>query len=199
MPKNGVSYTFQSANRSKGQARLDNVLTKQTDRRPIRCVNVRRPPSEAPELDHNLVYAKVRIPLRSAPNRSKRDSTKKTPKMADLRWLMTDPNLLLFRVWNAMVDAQPPFPDGTCISDIATDRADVMLFTAAKLDPCVKRPREAQGWCAGSRGESELNAAIQQREETRRHLLRAEPHYSNLRRAVTMYEYKTFRSSGRLP
>ena len=47
-PKSGVSYTFQSANRSKGQARLDYILTKQTDRRLIHCVNVRRPPLEAP-------------------------------------------------------------------------------------------------------------------------------------------------------
>ena len=39
-PKSGVSYTFQSANRSKGQARLDYILTKQADRRRIRCVNV---------------------------------------------------------------------------------------------------------------------------------------------------------------
>ena len=29
--KNGVSYTFQGANRSKGQARLDYTLTKQAD------------------------------------------------------------------------------------------------------------------------------------------------------------------------
>ena len=43
-PKSGVSYTFQSANRSKGQARLDYILTKQADRRLIRCVNVRGPP-----------------------------------------------------------------------------------------------------------------------------------------------------------
>ena len=46
--KSGVSYTFQSANRSKGQARLDYILTKQADRRLIRCVNIRRPPLEAP-------------------------------------------------------------------------------------------------------------------------------------------------------
>ena len=43
-PKSGVSYTCQNANRSKGQARLDYILTKQADRRLIRCVNVRRPP-----------------------------------------------------------------------------------------------------------------------------------------------------------
>ena len=30
--KSGVPYTFQNANRSKGQARLDYILTKQADR-----------------------------------------------------------------------------------------------------------------------------------------------------------------------
>ena len=138
-PKSGVSYTFQSANRSKGQSRLDYILTKQANRRLIRCVNVRRPPLEAPESDHNLVYAKVRIPRRSAPNRRKRDSIKETPKLADLRQLMTDPNLRC-QVTNAMVDALPPIPDGTCICDIATDMADVMLSTAAELVPHSKRP-----------------------------------------------------------
>ena len=47
-PKSGVSYTFQSANRSKGKARLDYILRKQADRRIICCVNVRRSPVEAP-------------------------------------------------------------------------------------------------------------------------------------------------------
>ena len=102
-PKSGVSYAFQSTNRSKGQARSDYILTK---RRLIRCVNVLRPPLEAPESDHNLLYAKVRIPRRSAPNRRKRDRTKETPKLADLRRLTTDPNLR-FQVANAMVDALP--------------------------------------------------------------------------------------------
>ena len=37
-PKSGVSYTFQSANRSKGQARLDCIPTKPAARRLIRCV-----------------------------------------------------------------------------------------------------------------------------------------------------------------
>ena len=183
-PKSGVSYTFQSANRSEGQARLDYILTKQADRRLIRCVNVRRPPLEAPESDHNLVYAKVRIPRRSAPNQRKRGSTKETPKLADLRRLMTDPNLGC-QVANVMVDALPPIPDGTCIGDIATDMANVMLSTAAELVPRSKRSRGAQGWCAGSGVEAEMNAEWQQTEEARRHL-RAELHNSNLRKAVKM-------------
>ena len=91
--KIGVSYTLQSANRSKGQARLGYIPTKQVDRRLIRCVNVRRPPVEATESDHSLVYAKVRIPRMSAPNRRTRDSTEETPRLADLRRLMADLNL----------------------------------------------------------------------------------------------------------
>ena len=84
-----------------------------------------------------------------------------------------------------MVDALPPIPDGTCISDIVTDIADVMLSTAAGLVPRSKRPRGAQGWCAGSGVEAETNAAWQEREEVTRHL-RTEPHDNNLRKAVKM-------------
>ena len=43
-PKRGVSFTFQSANRGKGQARLDYIVTKQPDCRLVSCVNVQPPP-----------------------------------------------------------------------------------------------------------------------------------------------------------
>ena len=78
--------------------------------------------------------------------------------LADLRRLMTDPNLRC-QVANAMVDALPPIPDGTCISDIATDMADVVLSTAAEMVPRSKRPRGAQDWCVGPGVEAEMNAA----------------------------------------
>ena len=122
--------------------------------------------------------------LPSAPNWRKRDSTKESPKLADLRRLMTDPNLRC-QVANAMVDALPPIPDGNCIGDIATDMADVMLSAAAELVPRSKRPRGAQGWCAGPGVEAEMNAAWQQREDARKNL-REEPHNSNLRKVVKM-------------
>ena len=96
---------------------------------------------------------------------------------------MTDPNLR-FQVANAMVDAPPPIPDDTRISDIATDMTNV-ISTAAELVPRSKRPRGAQGWCAEPGVEVEMNTAWHQREEARRHL-RAEPHNSNLRKAVKM-------------
>ena len=75
IPKSGVSYTFQNTNRSKEQSRMDYILTKQADRRLIRCFNVHWPPLEAPESDHKPVYAKVPIPRRSTPNRRKRKNT----------------------------------------------------------------------------------------------------------------------------
>ena len=130
------------------------------------------------------MYAKVRIPRSSAPNRRKRDSTRETPKLAGLGRLMTDPNLRC-QVANTMVDALPPIPDGTCISDIATDMADVMLSTAAELVPRSKRPRGAQSWRPGPGVEANRNEAWKQREEARRHL-RAESHNSNLRKVVKM-------------
>ena len=62
---------------------------------------------------------------------------------------------------------------------------DVVLSTAVELVPRSKRPRGAQGWCAGPGVKAEMNAALQQREEERRHL-HAEPHNSNLRNTVKM-------------
>ena len=142
------------------------------------------------------MYAKVRFPRRSALNWRKRDITKETRKVTDLRRMMTDPNLRC-QVANAMVDALPLIPDGTCISGIATDMVDVMLSTAAELVPRAKHPRGAQGWCAGPGVEAEMNAVWQQREEARRRL-RAEPHNSNLRKVVKMAR-KTFGRCARLP
>ena len=95
---------------------------------------------------------------------------------------MTDPNLRC-QVANAMIVVLPPIPDGTCISDIATDMGDVMLSTAAEMVPRSKRPRGTQGWCAGPGVEADMNAAWQQRDEARRNI-RAEPRNSNLRKAV---------------
>ena len=183
-PANGVPCTFKSVNRSKGQARLDFFLTKKMDHRLNRCINDRRPPLAAPESDHNLVYAKVPIPGRSAPNQRKRDSTKETPKTVNLRRLMADPNLR-YQVAHVMVAALLPIPDGTYISDIAIDMAYVMLSTAAELAPRSMRPHGAQGCCLGPGVEAEMNAAWQQREEARRHL-RAESYNSNLRKVVMM-------------
>ena len=82
-----------------------------------------------------------------------------------------------------MFPALRPLPDGTCISDIATDMADVVLSIAAELLPRDKRSREAKGRCAGPGAAAEVSAAWQQREKARRHL-HAEPHNSNLRKAV---------------
>ena len=86
------------------------------------------------------MYAKVRIPRRSASNRRKRDSTKETLKLVDLRQLMTDPNRRC-QVANAMVDVLPPIPDGTCIGDIATDMTDGMCSSH------LVEPLHVQGSC----------------------------------------------------
>ena len=81
--KRGVSYTSQSTNPSKGRARLDFILTKQEDHRLVRWANVRRSPLKTLGPDHNLVYAKARIPRGSVPNRKRRKSTKETLRTVD--------------------------------------------------------------------------------------------------------------------
>ena len=78
--------------------------------------------------------------------------------MADLQRSMTDTDLRC-QVANAMIATLPPIPDGTCISDIAIDMADIMFSTAVDLAPRSKRPRGAQGWCAGPGVEAEMNVS----------------------------------------
>ena len=113
---------------------------------------------ESPESDYNLVYATVRIPGRSAPNKKRRESTKATPRTADLQQLMADPDLRR-QVASATSAALLPVPNDTCISDTAADMADVKLSIAAKVVPRCKRPRGAQGWCADPGVQTEMNAA----------------------------------------
>ena len=55
-PKSSVSYTFQSFNHDKGQARLDYILIKQADGRLVRCVKVPSPPLESAESDYKISY-----------------------------------------------------------------------------------------------------------------------------------------------
>ena len=84
------------------------------------------------------MHAKVRTQRRPASNRRKRDNTKENPKTADLRRMMTVSNLRC-QVAKAIVAALPPIPDGTWISHIATDMADVMFSTAAEQESHFKR------------------------------------------------------------
>ena len=147
-PKNGVSYTFQSVNRGKDQARLDYILTKQADRRLVRCVNVRSPPLDKRESDHNLVYAAVHIPRRSAPNRRRRETTNATRRTTVLQRLMADPDLR-HQVASAMNAALWPIPNGTCISDIAADMTDVMIYVSAEMAPQLLAPARATALVRG--------------------------------------------------
>ena len=82
---------------------------------------------------------------------------------------MAEPNL---RRQVANAAALPPTLDVNRIRAIATDMDDIVVFTATELAPCSKCPRGAQGWCAGPDVEAEMNAAWQQKEETKRRLAR---------------------------
>ena len=90
-PARGISYTFQSPNRGKGQYRLDYVLTQQVSRRLVRNVTVRTPPRENAESDHNLVIGNIRLLGRIAPNRPRR--VIKNRRAIELPRLMAAPHL----------------------------------------------------------------------------------------------------------
>ena len=96
-------------------------------------------------------------------------------EMADIM-LSTETELTPYQVANVAI--LPLIRDGNRIRNIATDMADIMLSTKTELARS-KRPRGAQGWYAGPSVETEMNAAWQQREKTKRRL-RVEPHNSYL-------------------
>ena len=77
-----------------------------------------------------------------------------------------------------MSTAPSPIPNGTCISGIAADMADLMLSISAEIAPHSKRPRGPQGWCADPGVQ-----AWQHREEVRKSLW-ASPNNDLLRKAV---------------
>ena len=86
---------------------------------------------------------------------------------------MADPNLRC-QVAHAMVATVLLIPDCTCISNIANDTADTMLPLRPNWHRALCARVEHRGGNAGLGVEAEMNAAWQQREETRRPL-RAEP------------------------
>ena len=94
---------------------------------------------------------------------------------------MADPDLLR-QVASVMNAALSTIPNGTCISDIAADMIDLMLFISEEIAPRSKRPRGPQGWCADPCVKAEINAAWQHRKEAR-HSLRASPN-NDLRQAA---------------
>lgn len=88
---------------------------------------------ESTESDHN------RVPGSSAPNKRSRESTKATPRTANLHWLVADPNLW-HQVAGATSAVLSPTPSGTCIRAIPTAIADGALSISAELTPRSKRP-----------------------------------------------------------
>lgn len=72
-PKNGVSHTFQQANKSKLQHRLGYLLPQFSNRAVDMCMASRFAVSTPRTRDHNLVFVHIGLGVRVAPNRSRRD------------------------------------------------------------------------------------------------------------------------------
>ena len=87
-PKGGARHTYQCSNRKKQRHTIDFILLRQTNRRNVRNVSIKR--VDFKDLDHNLVHAAVRFPARAAPNRRKRCSSGSTALCIDLPRLLSD-------------------------------------------------------------------------------------------------------------
>ena len=173
-PKRGVSHTFKSANRGKGEYRLDYILTRQADLRLVRNISVRR--VDHKDSDHNLVVADVRILGRVAPNRRERDNSSSTPVTIDLQRLMADPQLRKdFR------DRISPTMAGANVDEVASALTTAVMSTAADVAPRAKGKRLPSGWCASEDVQREIHVAWEKREEARKQQ-RGAPKNPTLRR-----------------
>lgn len=59
--------------------------------------------------------------------------------------------------------ALPPIPSGTCIGDIATDMAVVLIPISAEMALRSKRLHGPQGWCANPGVQDDMKAAGKKR------------------------------------
>ena len=157
-PARGVSYTFQSPNRGKAQYRLDNILTRQVDRRLVRNVTGRTPPRENAESDHNPVIRNIRLLSRNAPGRPKR--VIKNRRDIDLPRLMGHPHLRMnFQNAIAAKLASPiPGTNAGSVDDMTSLLTEMLLSNAADIAPPIRRKQVPRGWCATEETKAELNA-----------------------------------------
>ena len=181
-PKRGISYTFQSSNAGKGRYRLDYILTRQTDRKLVRNISVRRPPPGKRESDHNLVYGQIRLRGRFAPNRRMRTHAP-TRRTADLERLMANPEL---RAMTAQA-ASPlnPLPTDATATAMAADLSTMLISAAANTAPRERKQHGSHGWCASAEAKAEIHTAWMARESARRASMSA-PTDANLRKALKM-------------
>ena len=155
-PKRGISYTFKGSNTGKGRYRLDSILTRWTDRKLVRNISVRRPPPGKRDYAHNLVYAKIRLRGRFAPNRRMRTHAPRR-RTADLERLMADPELGTVAVQAAF--PLDPLPTHATATDMAADLSKILISAAADTALHERNQRGPHGWCANAKAKAEIHTA----------------------------------------
>ena len=150
-PKRGISHNFTSPNRGKGQYRLDCILNRQAELRPVRDVAVRR--FDPKDSDQSLGVSYIRLMGRIAPNRRKRYAPIRTPTSIDLQRLLADPKLR--KAFRAGIT--PPTP--ASVDDMVTALTTAVRTSAMGVAPRAKTKRTPSGWCASKQVQQEINDA----------------------------------------
>ncbi|CAB1107702.1 unnamed protein product [Ectocarpus sp. CCAP 1310/34] len=138
-PKGGVQHIFQSSNKGK-KYRLDFILMRQTDRRFVRNVSVKR--VDFKDSDHNLVLTTLRLPPRVAPNRRVRGNSGSSRIRIDLERRPT--------------------------GETAAELTATVMSAAAETAPLARRARGQRGWYTSeaqheiSEASTEIKATQQQ-------------------------------------
>ena len=151
-PRGGVSHTFNG----RGKKRIDYILTRQRDRKPVRNVTVHPQSSSFPISDHNIVSAPVKLFGHFARNRRLRVPAKAS---VDRRRLVTDPQLRQ-EVVEAVGRQLRANPTGdSSVDDVKAAFAAAIMRTAEIMIPPKERRRPGRGWSGDARTEAVLQAA----------------------------------------
>ena len=183
-PKDGISHTFEQANKSKQQHRLDYLLVRQSDRPRVRDTKVH--PVDPKDSDHNLVLAHIRLGGRVAPNRRRRTTKSGRPNI-DLARLKAETDLRREFQARAPCAAASLGRAAATLDEMVTALTEPVLQTAAEIAPGTKRKGGPKGWCASEEVQREISEARERREAARTRLGGA-PADPKLRKALKAAE-----------
>ncbi|CAB1117725.1 unnamed protein product [Ectocarpus sp. CCAP 1310/34] len=164
-PKGGVQHTFQSSTKGKEKYRLDFILMRQTGRRFVRNVSVKR--VDFKDSDHNIVLTTVRLPPRVASNRRVRGNSGSRRIRIDLERLRKDKHLRdAFQ--NRASSRPPPTALRRPTGETAAELTATVMSAAAETAPLARCARGQRGWYTSeaqheiSDASKEIKAAQQQ-------------------------------------
>ena len=165
--KGGISHTHNGIGSRNDCKRIDYILTRQAHRPRVHDVKVhpQPPPPAKADSDHNIVYAKVQLRSRFAPNRPARKTTKCRPFDRHLLRSDVDRRVRVIERINSNLAEQPDLFSN--VSERVAAFTNVVLEAAEAEIPPPPRRRHVRGWCEPAGTSAAVAQAWEEREAAR--------------------------------